>query len=138
MTMREFMGRSNAALEKYHEIHERAHLEHSTWTSRKIDRLGYNREKGIQEKARFREGGDWFDMATKAELKELLEGVVPRLVKEAVAEAVPNVKVPVKVTGGETEEWPLGKLLRHLEESQDKTNRILQDIKAAQSSTPTE
>lgn len=54
MTFREFMGRSNAALEAFLEIHEQAHLEHSTWTSRKIDRLNYTRQKGIAEKAPFR------------------------------------------------------------------------------------
>lgn len=54
MTMREFMGRSNAALEKFLEIHEGAHMEHSTWTSRKIDRLGYTRAEGIAEKRPYR------------------------------------------------------------------------------------
>lgn len=53
MTMREFMGRSNAAIEKYMQIHEEAHLEHSTWTSRKIDRLGYTAAKGIAEKKKY-------------------------------------------------------------------------------------
>lgn len=54
MTMRQFMGRAHAALEKFLEIHEGAHLEHSTWTSRKIDRLGYTREEGIAEKMPYR------------------------------------------------------------------------------------
>lgn len=55
MTMREFMGRVNAGLEKALEIHEFAHMEHSTWTSRKIDRLGYTAAKGIAEKEPYRE-----------------------------------------------------------------------------------
>lgn len=54
MTMREFMGRSNAGLEDALEIHRKAHLEHSSWTNRKIDRLGYTRTEGIEEKAPFR------------------------------------------------------------------------------------
>lgn len=54
MTMREFMGRCNAALEEFLEIHETAHLEHSTWTSRKPDRAGYSAAKGIAEKAPYR------------------------------------------------------------------------------------
>ncbi len=55
MTMREFMGRSNAGLEAALEIHKDAHLEHSTWTSRKIDRLHYSRAEGIAEKAPYRD-----------------------------------------------------------------------------------
>lgn len=55
MTMREFMGRVNAGLEDALKIHEYAHMEHSTWTSRKIDRLGYTAAKGIREKERYRE-----------------------------------------------------------------------------------
>jgi endonuclease/exonuclease/phosphatase (EEP) superfamily protein YafD len=51
MTMREFMGRSNAALREFHKI--AAHLEHSTWTSRKIDRLGYTAAEGTAELKRY-------------------------------------------------------------------------------------
>lgn len=54
MTFREFMGRSNAALEEYLQIANHAHMEHSTWTNRKIDRLGYSASKGIDEKNRYR------------------------------------------------------------------------------------
>lgn len=54
MTYREFMGRVNAALEEFLEIHEGAHLEHSTWTSRKIDRLGYTQASGIAEKKKYK------------------------------------------------------------------------------------
>lgn len=54
MTMREFMGRANAALEEFLAIHEDAHLEHSTWTSRKIDRLGYTQAEGIAEKKKYK------------------------------------------------------------------------------------
>lgn len=53
MTMREFMGRCNAALEEFLEIHPNAHLEHSTWTKRKIDRLGYTQTSGIAEKKKY-------------------------------------------------------------------------------------
>jgi hypothetical protein len=54
MTFREFMGRSNAGLEVALEIHRSAHLEHSSWTSRKIDRLNYTRLEGIVEKDKYR------------------------------------------------------------------------------------
>lgn len=57
MTFREFMGRVNAALEEFLQIHEGAHMEHSTWTSRKIDRLGYDKGKGIAEKRPYRNPG---------------------------------------------------------------------------------
>lgn len=89
MTMREFMGRSNAALEEFHKIHEYAHLEHSTWTSRKVDRLNYTRAEGIAEKKPFRSSSnsntntntntntstqkDWFAMATEADLKKVIQ-----------------------------------------------------------------
>ena len=53
MTFREFMGRCNAALEVWLQIAEGAHLEHSTWTSRKIDRLHYSRAEGIAEKRKY-------------------------------------------------------------------------------------
>lgn len=53
MTFREFMGRTNAALEVWLEIAEGAHLEHSTWTSRKIDRLHYTAAEGIAEKRKY-------------------------------------------------------------------------------------
>jgi len=55
MTMREFMGRANAALEEFLEIHPDAFLEHSTWANgRKIDRLGYTQAKGIAEKDKYK------------------------------------------------------------------------------------
>lgn len=53
MTFREFMGRANAALVEYLEVVKGAHLEHSSWTSRKIDRLGYTRAGGIAELDRY-------------------------------------------------------------------------------------
>lgn len=57
MTMREFMGRSNAALRKYHKI---IHVcEHSTWTSRKIDRLGYTPAKAEAEVQKYINEGEW-------------------------------------------------------------------------------
>ena len=51
MTMREFMGRSNAGLRKYHRIVH--HSEHSTWTTRKIDRLHYTSASGTRELQRY-------------------------------------------------------------------------------------
>ena len=55
MTMREFMGRANAALEEFLEIHPDAHMEHSTWANgRKIDRLGYSQKTGIAEKNKYK------------------------------------------------------------------------------------
>ncbi|HTW17095.1 MAG TPA: hypothetical protein VMF51_18335 [Nocardioides sp.] len=56
MTMREFMGRSNAALRSYFELAH--HSEHSTWTSRKIDRLGYTSASGEAELTRYLEDDD--------------------------------------------------------------------------------
>lgn len=49
MTMREFMGRANAAIQDYFNVPTDAHLEHSTWTTRKVDRLNYTRAEGIAE-----------------------------------------------------------------------------------------
>jgi hypothetical protein len=54
MTMREFMGRSHAAIQAYFELPAEAHLEHKTWApKRKIDRLNYTRASGIEEIRRF-------------------------------------------------------------------------------------
>jgi hypothetical protein len=66
MTMREFMGRSNAALREYHKIVH--HSEHSTWTSRKIDRLGYSALSGTKELERFI--GEDDDMPDKETLQD--------------------------------------------------------------------
>lgn len=54
MTMREFMGRSHAAIQAYFKLPADAHLEHKTWApTRKIDRLNYTRASGIEEIRRF-------------------------------------------------------------------------------------
>lgn len=42
MTMREFMARCLNATQEMYDLPIQAHSEHSTWTSRKIDRLGYS------------------------------------------------------------------------------------------------
>lgn len=85
MTMREFMGRSNAALREYHQIV--AHLEHSTWTTRKIDRLGYTAAKGEAELRRFMKEDD--DMTPEQEAR-LLAGM-RKTVQEEVAKVAPAV-----------------------------------------------
>lgn len=111
MTMREFMGRANAALEEYHKIHEYAHLEHSTWTSRKIDRLNYSASKGIREKEPFRKATrDWFDMATVEDLQK----------------AIKMTPIHVGVDDdGKPIEWPLQKVLRHLLSEQDRIKALV-------------
>lgn len=49
MTFREFMARCAAGTQDYFGLPADAHLEHSSWTERKIDRLGYTRARGITE-----------------------------------------------------------------------------------------
>lgn len=49
MTFREFMGRSNSAIQEFFRIDLASHLEHSSWTTRKIDRLNYTRSEGQTE-----------------------------------------------------------------------------------------
>lgn len=54
MTMREFMGRAHAAIQQHFGLPFDAHLEHKTWApGRKIDRLDYSRESGIEEIKRY-------------------------------------------------------------------------------------
>jgi hypothetical protein len=127
MTMREFMGRSNAALEEFHKIHPNAHLEHSTWTSRKIDRLGYTAAEGIAEKNRYKKiEKDWFDMATKEDLREVVDNalkahVTPELLKDAVG----KVEIPID---GDGNTWPLSKALRHIMAEQDRIKNKLNKL----------
>ncbi|WP_109507365.1 hypothetical protein [Nocardioides speluncae] len=105
MTMREFMGRSNAALREYHQIV--AHLEHSTWApNRKIDRLGYTAAEGEAELRRFIKEDD--DM-TPEELRAILRAEVPALVRKELAaareeqtESVWAHQVPNRVLEGKT------------------------------------
>lgn len=67
MTMREFMGRSNAALREYHKIAH--HSEHSTWAPlRKIDRLGYDAKLGTAELLRYT--GEEDDMPDRETLQK--------------------------------------------------------------------
>lgn len=47
--MREFMGRSNAALLEFWGRPYTSSIEHSTWTSRKIDRNTYSARDGVEE-----------------------------------------------------------------------------------------
>lgn len=124
MTMREFMGRSNAALEVFHKIHPNAHLEHSTWTSRKIDRLGYNAARGIAEKQLYGKKEDWFDMANKADLKEALKEV---LTPEYLQDALRSTKFTVAV-GEKTEEWTLQRVIKHALVEQDRIKARLDRI----------
>lgn len=103
MTMREFMGRSNAALREYHRIVH--HGEHSTWTSRKIDRLGYTARSGSDELLRYKNEGDWVDMADEATLR--------KIIREEVGSA--QIVVDVKDKGpADDETKPLNWVLRQL------------------------
>jgi hypothetical protein len=105
MTMREFMGRSNAALRAYHRIIH--HAEHSTWTSRKIDRRGYTAATGTAELLRYQMEED--DMPfTESELR----AIVREESQKAAAAAVREWQI--KLIGGE-ETLPVGRVLRRLE-----------------------
>lgn len=55
MTFREFMGRCGAGLQDFANLPSSAHMEHSTWTTRKNDRLNYSRDAkdGIAEIRRY-------------------------------------------------------------------------------------
>ena len=53
MTFREFMGRCGAGIQDKYNLPLAAHLEHSTWTTRKIDRLNYTQKSGIAEIDRY-------------------------------------------------------------------------------------
>jgi hypothetical protein len=83
MTFREFMGRTNAALEEYLEIASGAHLEHSTWTNRKIDRLGYTAQEGVKEKQRYHKivkndpnpNNYWIDVSNLADQFQIAKGL---------------------------------------------------------------
>lgn len=85
MTMREFMGRSNLALREYHRIAH--HSEHSTWTNRKIDRLGYTSMSGTAELLRYKEVEDdmpayrdWPQADKDALVKDIVDGLFDRTV----------------------------------------------------------
>jgi hypothetical protein len=107
MTMREFMGRSNAALRKYHRIV--SHLEHSTWAfGRKIDRLGYTAAEGTAELKRYI--GEEDDMPDREELQQWVR----------------NTPITTK-TGADDKpsERPLEKVLSDMESTQE---RILDEI----------
>ena len=112
MTYREFMGRVNAGLEEALQIHPQAHLEHSTWTARKIDRLHYDRERGIKEKAPYRNGGVAGDEVDMADLNDI---------RQVVREAMENrrgfssIIVDLKGKGGQDDvRWSLNKVFRAL------------------------
>lgn len=126
MTFREFMGRSNAALEEYHKIHTSAHLEHSTWTSRKIDRLGYTQAKGIAEKIQFQnQKGDWFDMATVRDLQK----------------AIASAPITVGKQDGKDVNWRLERVLKHLLDEQDRIKALVNEdalAKAIKDALPAE
>lgn len=112
MTMREFMGRSNAALREYHEMVH--HGEHSTWTTRKIDRLNYTAAKGTAELKRY--------------TKE--ESILPEN-----KETVQNWVRTTPITGrygpdNEVGERPLEKVLADLEQTQERIIKRLDRITA--------
>lgn len=54
MTFLEFMDRCNAGTQNYLNIPPGAHLEHSTWTRRKIDRLNTTQAEGIKGLVKYR------------------------------------------------------------------------------------
>lgn len=92
MTMREFMGRSNAALREYHKIAH--HSEHSTWTTRKIDRLNYTSASGTRELLRYQKEDD--DMPNYSEWSEADKAALAN----DVADAVLGRKVGVRSKDG--------------------------------------
>lgn len=55
--MLEFMGRADNALAEWSGRPDTSQMEHSTWTSRKIDRLNFNRTKGIALTAQWNGAG---------------------------------------------------------------------------------
>jgi hypothetical protein len=118
MTFREFMGRSNKAIEVYHKIHPLSHMEHSTWTSRKIDRLGYTAQRGIEEKKRYGVKRDWFDMATKEDLKEVI--------REVLREELPHV--PITIDTETKKKWSLQQVLRHNQLEVDRIKTKVQKL----------
>lgn len=112
MTMREFMGRSNAALREYHKII--SHMEHSTWAfGRKIDRLGYTAAEGTAELKRY--------------TKE--ERILPEN-RETVQQWVRNTPITIKGKDDKPVEKPLQAVLADLEETQERVLRRLDEIKS--------
>lgn len=112
MTMREFMGRSNAALREYHQIV--AHLEHSTWApTRKIDRLGYTAAEGEAELRRFMMEED--DMALSAEDKKWISDLLDRKLAGA-----PDLMMLDHDGDPKTPRWRLSGVLRYLKHGADR------------------
>lgn len=111
MTMREFMGRSNAAIRTYNKI---IHVcEHSTWTSRKIDRLGYTVAKAEAELQKYRKEGD--DMPDREEFQKWVR------------------RTPITTKVGKEnkpKERPLEKVLEDLESTQERELDLLRSVDA--------
>ncbi|MGC0143464.1 hypothetical protein [Pseudactinotalea sp. Z1732] len=76
----DWMARCNAALLDVFNLPTSAHLEHSTWTTRKVDRLGYTTATGRtriaavlgRTKNTTTSQKDWFTMATEADLRRVV------------------------------------------------------------------
>ncbi|UFU03424.1 hypothetical protein LQF12_02100 [Ruania suaedae] len=82
--MRDFMDRANAGITEYwaqrrgrsvaHQLE--MNLEHATWTTRKVDRIGYTRASSIRAIKAILDNptttGDEFDMATIEQLREIV------------------------------------------------------------------
>ena len=78
MTFHEFMARCGAGTQDYFNLVNDAHLEHSTWTDRKIDRLGYTRSTGIQLINKYRGTTNPEDEMTPAQMTELKNWIEAR------------------------------------------------------------
>lgn len=76
---REIMGKCHAATLAWLARDERSHSEHSTWTPRKIDRLGYTLSEARAELKPHltpQPPKEWDEMATKAEIQDAVRDVV--------------------------------------------------------------
>src|SRR5690625_305238 len=85
----EAMGRANAGIGDWLGVDERSHGEHSTWTSRKIDRLNYSTSEGRAEMKRYvgaAKPKEWDEMATKAEIKQAIRPAVRAEVKRVLTQ----------------------------------------------------
>lgn len=122
MTFREFMGRVGAGVQDYFNVPLGAHLEHLTWAPRrKTDRKNYTQAKGVAEIKKFGgvitvpppTSGDWFEMATKAELAAV--------VKEEIAKYMGSLYNPaVNGTAGKNHEEIEGLLRALLKQEADR------------------
>jgi hypothetical protein len=102
MTMREFMGRTNAGLRDFFGLSD--HAEHSTWTNRKIDRLNYTAAEGTAELRPYLKEND----VDQADIAKIAEAVMDA--------PIPNKDADGKVIGTSS----LRKMLTNIESDQER------------------